>query len=653
MRIAWILTHVALAAVALVYWDAYLLKRHLEAPLAILGLAAAAFGLVCALRWQARRIEPADRRGLARMWAGLDGTGLLFVAFFLVLAVVQHYAYMRAASDGRAYFLMVRSLLIDGDVRFEQDVATFGYLGGVMSYALGTPLLWIPFYLAGHVWLLVSNLFGADYPTDGFANPYQRAVGFGTLVYGMVALVVMQRLLRRHYREGLATASTLAVAVGGWLAWYMAVDASWSHAASALSVALFVDHWDRTRDRRTPRQWLVFGLYGGLIILVRWQNIFFAVFPLYDALREYAAARRLGRTAVVRALRTHVQALAAAFLVFFPQLLVWKLGRGSWLDVPAGDHPIYWDSRYFWDTLFHLDRGILTWTPLMAFALLGLLLLLRRDPRFAGLLLTAFALQVWINGTLWWGDHGFGARRFSNSVVIMCVGLAAMLDWARRHPLAAPSFMVATLVGFNLFFMREIHTTSLQQDGNVSLEQMVGSVSRRIGHPMSLPMNAWFAWRYGGDWGLYGRVNARTFNNLRIDVGAEGDDRFLGGGWGQPETWGDATFRWAVGGSAWVVFQTKARAPYELRIRTAPFLYDDAPPQRIEVVFNGEPVGEIELAKSMRGYRLAIPAEVVRNGLNAVELRFATAVSPESQGVSDDRRRLAARVERLEFRRLE
>ena len=321
MRLLWVIAHLALALLSLAYWDTYLFKRFMQSPGPVVLLLAAIFAVVFALRELGRHI-PVEKRGwLARMWASLDGRALLYVGVFLILAGIQHYAFMRAASDGRAYFLMVRSLVIDWDVQFERDVAIFGYNGGVLSYALGTPLLWVPFFLSAHAWLGVRNLFGADYPMNGFFNPYQRASGFGTLVLGMIALVVIDGLLRRHFSPRLATFTTLAVATGGWLAWYMAVDSSWSHAASALSVAMFVAYWDSTRPVRTRRQWAMFGLLGGFMILVRWQNIFFAVFPAADAWSEYWRMRADGDwRAFVERLRVHLGALACAFVVFVPQV---------------------------------------------------------------------------------------------------------------------------------------------------------------------------------------------------------------------------------------------------------------------------------------------------------------------------------------------
>ena len=107
--------------------------------------------------------------------------------------------------------------------------------------------------------------------------------------------------------------------------------------------------------------------------------------------------------------------------------------------------------------------------------------------------------------------------------------------------------------------------------------RMVSSVTKRIGHPMSLPRNAWFAWRLDGDFGLYGRVGSQTFNNARIDIGTPGDERFLGGGWSAREGNAEHNFRWTVGRSAFIALPTKAQAPYLVEFLADPFVYPDAP----------------------------------------------------------------------------
>ena len=46
MRLFWIASHVTLAALALRYWDIYLLKKQLDAPFSVMTLLAAIFAIV-------------------------------------------------------------------------------------------------------------------------------------------------------------------------------------------------------------------------------------------------------------------------------------------------------------------------------------------------------------------------------------------------------------------------------------------------------------------------------------------------------------------------------------------------------------------------------------------------------------------------------
>jgi hypothetical protein len=209
-----------LLATGVVLFDAVLLKRHLDQPAVIWTLLASAFALVLVARSAARRVPDGRRGRVARGLAATGAPALVLAAVFLLLLGAQHFLHARATADGRAYFLQVRSLIIDRDTDFTTDAERFGVRlagdapdnpGGVTSYALGTPVAWIPFFAAAHGWLGLLNLFGADYARDGYFNPYQRAVGLGSLVYGMAALALIYGLLRREYPRHVGLLATLAV----------------------------------------------------------------------------------------------------------------------------------------------------------------------------------------------------------------------------------------------------------------------------------------------------------------------------------------------------------------------------------------------------------------------------------------------------------
>jgi hypothetical protein len=442
--------------------------------------------------------------------------------------------------------------------------------------------------------------------------------------------------------------ATLAVSLGGVAAWYMSVDATWSHAVSMFATSAFVAYWIVRPAPRSPQAAFALGVLGGFMAMARWQNALFLVLPAADALISLWRTRT--RDGTVGWLRGHAAFAAGAVAGFFPQLLFWRAARGGWFDMPASEHAVDWTSPYALDALFHPDRGLFTWTPLAGIGALGLFLTLRRHPRW-GLLVVALLLQVWVNGTVWWGDHGFGARRFENSTVIFAVGMAAVLDLIRRRPMAGAYLLVVPLLLLNLTFMSEVATSGLGQQGAVTFQEMTGTVAARLGHPFSLPANVLYARRYASDLTLYERLGSQLFNNADIDLGEAGDERFLGGGWADRERTAAYSYRWMTGTSAHVLFQAHDSAPYTIALRCLPFAWPGAPTQTLEVAFNGSVVDVLVLQPDMQTYEVRIPADLVRPRLNHLHLRALHARSPASVHQGTDERPLAAAVDVIRFRR--
>ena len=76
------------------------------------------------------------------------------------------------------------------------------------------------------------------------------------------------------------------------------------------------------------------------------------------------------------------------------------------------------------------SRGALVWSPIIAFALIGLAIYAWSNPLIGGAMILAFALQVWINGafgTTWHLSGAFGFRRFIECSPLFIVGLATLL----------------------------------------------------------------------------------------------------------------------------------------------------------------------------------------------------------------------------------
>lgn len=622
--------------------DVILLRRFLDRPAVLGSLLLALLLVVLAMRLLARRMPAAGRSRLQRRVAGLDRPALALVVFALLLLYVFPWGFARVASDGREYYVQTRSLVMDMDLDFANEDATFGTRGTASMYAFGMPLLWVPFFLFAHAWLGLLNLLGADYVRDGFFNAYQKAVGLGSLFYGMAGLWLLFRLAAGYVSRAIAAASVIVIAAGSFLLWYLVIDNSMSHATSMFAVALFVTVWQATREKRSLRDWALLGAAAGLMCMVRWQNLLWVVLPASDG-----AAQLLERPFPTRRWLAEKAAFGGAYLVaFFPQMYFWHRLRGGWLAAPAGAHDVQAGTIPLMNVLFSPDRGLFAWTPVLLIAMLGALLFVRRDRWLGTLLLIGFVGQVWINSTVEQGGHGFGGRKFANCAVLFVLGMATFLDWQRRRPYLGISLVLGWLTVVNIGFISGMRRGDIRASGMVPAHEVSSYVLRQTGNPFALPASLAFAWRHGTSIDHYERLGPQRYHNLILRLGGDDDARFLVDGWYEPEM-AEAPFRWSSGPVSRFVAPLREADGYTVHVVAQPLGRPDGLPQSIEILANGQPVGRIDLARSLGTYDLPVPAGLLHRGVNDIEVRYAWTMSPAQMGDSEDRRQLAVAFREL------
>ena len=273
----------------------------------------------------------------------MTGRRLLVLIFLFTLPLVTP---RLRASDEIEYFVYLRSVVFDGDLSFgndyqhfyDQDPRSLGLFkktfldmrepgtGRHINFGpIGSAVLWAPFYLLVHLGVRVVGGVA-----DGYSPPYIAAVCYASALYALLGALLMHDTLRRHGGFGEPAASWSPAAL--WLAtpvlYYATLAPGFSHAPSLFAVSLLVWLWLRAREEEGGRAlwgWILTGATGGLCALVREQDGLFLVAPALD-LAFTTLARRAWREGLLRG-----AALAApAFLVFLPQLAVYKVLTGAY-----------------------------------------------------------------------------------------------------------------------------------------------------------------------------------------------------------------------------------------------------------------------------------------------------------------------------------
>jgi len=314
---------------------------------------------------------------------------------------------------------------------------------------IGCSVLWLPWFAAADLYVRTANIFGADIPADGFSPQYIQLVAYGSMVYGFLGLLLIFSLLRKIFDKSSSLIATLLIWFATSVVYYMYVQAPMSHSCSLFVVSLFVWYWLRTPGSLKWHRWLKLGLILGLAGLVREQNLFFVVLifaeitgHLFKYFKEKAAVpyKKLALGLIT--------AGAASFLIFMPQLIVYKILYDRFGPSPMVSRKMFWHSPYSWEVLFNYSHGLFFWTPVLFFAAVGLILFSVRH-RFIGIsLLSAFLVQVYVSGAVrsWHASGSFGHRRFINCSIIFAVGLGFLIHRTIKTKFKIPVMIFSFLL---------------------------------------------------------------------------------------------------------------------------------------------------------------------------------------------------------------
>jgi hypothetical protein len=373
---------------------------------------------------------------------------ILLLLFLLSLPLINPIVH----GDGVGYYAYARAPLIEHRLHFEEDwrhanlnfaqsrtrpdgqlepeeYTETGYVSNL--FTIGPAILWFPFLLLAHLLVLFLNLLGMSIAANGFSVPYLVAMALGTAVYGFLGLLLSFLLARKYLEERWAFLATVAIWWGSSLPVYMYFNPAWAHAHSMFAVALFLWYWDRTRPVRTTSQWVVLGFISGLMLDIYFPNGVFLLLPLIESLLGYSTRlKSQPRAARTLLLQNLIFALTIC-IAFLPTVITRRIIFGGYFRFGAYSNLSWdWSAPHWLSVLFSSNHGLLSWTPLLALALIGLFF----TPRQARILALYFSVAVAAFYYLissypyWHGMSSFGNRFFISLTPIYVFGLAALLQ---------------------------------------------------------------------------------------------------------------------------------------------------------------------------------------------------------------------------------
>lgn len=278
------------------------------------------------------------------------------------------------------------------------------------------------------------------------------------------------------------------------------------------------------------------------------------------------------------------------------------------------------------ELLWSARNGWFSTTPIAYAGAVGLFFLPKRARLVAGGLLSAVAIQVYLNSTIldWWGGASFGQRRLCSMTFPLVIGIAALL--ARLAPFVASRprlrlvahalvvIVLGALVAWNLRRVREL------RGGKAAPQELVATccsrvppllrgpaqwVYDRIGNPFEFPANAVFAVTHHVPWARWDQIVGDypiipSFGDVRSNkrlaglqgvwrVGSANRQPWLIGGWSAPKT-EDRLYRSVTSARATVLVPNLMPEREQITVWMRA-----EPPLRIRLEWNGTDVAEPNL----------------------------------------------------------
>lgn len=378
-------------------------------------------------------VELSDNHKQARLL--LFASALICLLVFVATIPLPRIDNHLVGSDGIKYYAILRSLVLDQDFDFANDFTFFDATGPIVPetgktanpFAIGTALLWLPFFLAAHVLSLILNGLGFNVATNGVSYLYESFVLIGSILYASIGFILIYQTARRLFNRQ----AVLIATIGMWWAtsaiYYIIAEPSMSHAITIFTNALFLYVWYPPRPTRSARDWLIIGFITSLVALVRWQEGLLALVPVLE-LGWWIQHKKVSLKDGSRYLLLFGTTILIGFM---PQFLMWWQVYGSPLLIPQGENFLHWLAPQPLLTLFSTRHGLFTWHPLFLLALPGLIPLWKRDRALTLVILGAFLAQLYVNSSAdhWWADDAFGGRRFVGLIPFLVLSFAALAEW--------------------------------------------------------------------------------------------------------------------------------------------------------------------------------------------------------------------------------
>lgn len=376
--------------------------------------------------------------------------------------------------DVHSYYGYLPAIFIFDDIKLEKSDYRYDENGYwfwliktkegkyVLKMTCGVAILYSPFFFVGDA---VAGWFG--YPQTGFSEPYKFFLLLSSLFYLFVGLFFVRRLLMYfEFNDTIIAVSLALLGLGTHLLCYASQSGTMSHVYSFSMISMFLFYSVQWYRNKRIKYLVLVGLLLGLISLIRLTNSLVFVFFILYGVREFKDIRKN-----LSEWWHFVIIIAAAFLVWIPQILYWKAVTGQYFVQTYGEEgKFYFLDPFIYKGLLGFRKGWLIYTPMMFFAIFGLFQLKEKlaEIRIASIVFLILNIYIILSFWCWWYGGSFGMRPMIDCYALLAIPLATFVCYIGKQKVIVKTVFTLISVFFiwlNIFQTYQFERGSLHYEG--------------------------------------------------------------------------------------------------------------------------------------------------------------------------------------------
>lgn len=313
-------------------------------------------------------------------------------------------------------------------------------------FLFGMSYIYSIFFFIGH---LFAGMLG--YAQDGLSPPYQYALVYGCMIYTIIGLHYLRKILLTYFTEWITALTMILLVIGTNYTHHMTLKNL--ETVNVLFMFAVIIIWNTIRwyEEFKFRQLLAIGVSLVLMALCKPSEILFVFVPLIWGM---SSGKDLwNRAKLLFRYKWHLLAvIIICFFIALPQALYWysKTGHVFYDTYKNPGVGLDLGNPHILESLFSYRKGWLLYTPVMIFALPGLVILFKRNRKIFFGILIPFIISFYIiaSWTEYWYGAGFSNRPVITLYSLLVIPLGYFLLWLseQKKPFKVVTWSVLSIL---------------------------------------------------------------------------------------------------------------------------------------------------------------------------------------------------------------